>query len=136
MTVRGVSGDGPGAGPRVGLGGVVVGGVVVAGALVPLVGAGAGRVVAGGALDVVVGGRLDVVVGAGGAQIGKTELRDSSSIWRIASSRLPDGSPAITWARSEGRMSLTPSKRQFRFPWDWSALISDSSLREFRQPRR
>ena len=79
---------------------------MVAGALVPLVGAGAGRGVAGALL---------VVVGAGGAQIGSTELRDSSSIWRIASSRVPEGSPAVTWARSEGRMSLTPSSRQFRF---------------------
>ena len=41
------------------------------------------------------GGRL-VGGGAGGAHTGRTELRDSSSIWRMASSRDPDGRPAIT----------------------------------------
>jgi hypothetical protein len=66
-----------------------------------------------------VGGRCGVgvvVVGVGvrGAHVGRTELRASSSIWAMASSSEPDGRPATTCARSEGRMSLTPSMRQSR----------------------
>ena len=49
---------------------------------------------------------------------GSTELRASSSIWAMASSSVPDGRPATTCARSDGRMSLTPSMRQSRLSRD------------------
>ena len=75
--------------------------------------------------------------GGGAARhVGNTELWASSSIWAMALSRLPDGSPAITCARSDGRMSLTPSILQLRLSRDCSGLMRDNSFRSFRHPSR
>ena len=128
MTVRGVAGAVVRGAP---LGAGVPGGTGLA--LVDVGVAGDVVVVGGGVADGVAGA---VDVGVGGAQIGSTELRDSSSIWLMASSSDPDGRPAITWARSEGRMSLTARRRQPRSPWACPALIRESSSRAFKQPRR
>ena len=79
-----------------------------------------------------------VVVGVGvrGAHVGSTELLASSSIWAIASSSVPEGRPATTCARSDGRMSLTPSMRQSRRSLDCPTLMSDNSFRALRHPNR
>ena len=61
------------------------------------------------------GGR--VLVG-GGAHGGSSELCASSRSWPIASSRLPAGSPAVTWARSEGRRSCS------RISWQPSESVA------------
>ena len=45
------------------------------------------------------------VFGADAAHFGSSELWANSRIWAIASSRLPAGSPALTWARPGGRRS-------------------------------
>lgn len=106
------------------------------GAPVVDVGAGRGDADAGAGDGAGVGDGLGVEVGVGVAHTGNTELRDSSSIWPMASSNEPDGSPAITWARSEGRISPTARSVQSRGSPDWSALMRESSLRLFRHPRR
>ena len=83
-----------------------------------------------GVADVVVG------VGVGVTHVGRTELRASSSICAMASSSEPDGRPATTCARSEGRMSLTPSMRQSRLSWGAPALMRDNSFRALRHPNK
>lgn len=55
------------------------------------------------------GGVRRVVVGGRVGQIGRTELRASSSICAMASSSEPPGRPASTCARSDSRMSCTLS---------------------------
>src|ERR1700761_2428004 len=66
-------------------------------------GAGAGLVATG------VGVGVGVVLGAGGRQTGSTEFWPSSLSWRMASSSVPPGSPAVTCARSDSRRSATLS---------------------------
>ena len=128
VTALGDSGAGPGLGGR-GLSGGLSGLVGISGA-------------APGDSGGLGGGGGAVVVGffeAGarrGGHVGNTELWASSSIWAMALSRLPDGSPAITCARSDGRMSLTPSILQLRLSRDCSGLMRDNSFRSFRHPSR
>ncbi|CQD03244.1 hypothetical protein BN970_00416 [Mycolicibacterium conceptionense] len=82
------------------------------------------------------GAGLEVVGAVRGAQTGRTEPRARSLICWMASSWVPPGRPALTEARADGRMSSTAIRRQPSALRSWSALISDSSLRALRQPRR
>lgn len=85
-------GGGGGGGPGGGGGGGGTG-LGVSGAGVPVPDSGMPGLVG-------VSGRWGVVevegVGVRGAHVGRTELRASSSIWAMASSRVPDGNPAMT----------------------------------------
>jgi hypothetical protein len=103
---EGDAGEGDAGEGDAGLGGGGGGAVTVVGA------SGAGGAsefdgVGRGGGGVVLGGGDGVVFGAGGRQIGNTEDCPSSLSCLIASSRVPPGSPAVTWARSDSRRSAT-----------------------------
>ena len=126
MTVVGTSGAGPGSGPR-GFSTGLSGFVGVSGARTDE----SGRPGGGGGTVVV---RVGEVVVVRVAHIGNTELPASCWIWAIALSRLPDGKLAITCARSGDCISFTLSNRQSG--WGCPGLMSENSLRAFRQPSR
>ena len=111
VTVGAGVGEGAGAVTVVGASGAGLPAVAL-GVLVGVAdGVGAGDDVAGSA-EVLDGGGvgLGVVVvreEVAGAQIGSTEFWPSSLSWRMASSRVPPGRPAETWARSDSRRSAS-----------------------------
>lgn len=92
----------------------------------------AGELLVGGGevagVEVVGGGvplGFSVVVGAGGevarggGHRGSRDLAARSRNCPMASSRVPPGSPASTWARSEGRKSCSFIRWQSSRPPDW-----------------